>query len=777
MPCPRCGYNEHHYKHHPLYLKPRTLLENQYILGKPLGQGGFGVTYIGLDNWLRKKVAIKEYLPAALATRDFQTANIIPLKKQESAFNQGLQSFIREARNLARFNHPNIVKVLHFFKAHQTGYMVMEYLSGTSPSTHLSVANTLAIMLPILEALAEIHAQQVYHCDISIQNIRVTENGTPVLIDFGAVRQKVGEHSRSLTLILKHGYAPLEQYSGKGNIGPWTDIYACGALFYLLLTGTLPPAATDRLNEDSLIAPIDIVDCISPTLNDAILCALALEPAQRFQSVQAFKAALQGQSPIVQLSVPTILPSSIPKKNNPFKFITLSLFLLSCGFFLITQDGFLSLIEKFFLSQKVEKLIIVAEKDNSYKVLQPVVKPVPSQKTDLQKIAQHYEQVARAAQAQGNLTISLEMVQQGLKIVPAHAELLALERYLQTQITQKQRITQLLEQADHYFNTQQLEAAYQTYQAVLQIDPHHVSAKKGLQQLAENYIQRAQQGSPVERLALVDKGLILFPHHPTLLSLQKKITTILERQQQIDHLLKKAEKYRQMLRLTEPPRANAYEIYQEVLTLMPDQSEAKAGLEKIADEYEKLARVESSNQQRKGLFIEKGLKVSPVHVGLLTLKNQLEAHKDSPKIRPATSTKKVTQLPIKLQQSVAVPTTPNPIDTTQELLTLAQQYLIEDKLDAAFQTYKNILAIDANNPQATQGLQDIASRYEQLARYQQQQANLSASLTFINKGLTIYPQHNGLVTLKEETTSRIAKKTMPKAAEITAEPIIFTPTF
>ncbi|MBE9562033.1 MAG: serine/threonine protein kinase, partial [Proteobacteria bacterium] len=280
--CPRCGFDEHKYQQHPLYLEPRTILQNQYIIGITLGQGGFGTTYLGLDQRLQKKVAIKEYLPATLATRDVITAKVIPLKKQENTFHKGLQLFIDEARHLAKFDHPNIVRVINFFEANQTGYMVMDYLEGLNPEAiinqvggNLPVKEALDIILPLLDALAEVHTKHIYHRDISIQNICILKSGIPVLIDFGAARHVVGEQSHTLDLVLKHGYSPIEQYSGRGKIGPWTDIYACGALLYLMITGKLPPAATDRFCEDILVAPIEMKIDISQSINNTIMRSLA----------------------------------------------------------------------------------------------------------------------------------------------------------------------------------------------------------------------------------------------------------------------------------------------------------------------------------------------------------------------------------------------------------------------------------------------------------------------------------------------------------------------
>lgn len=301
--CRKCGFSESTTEPHQLRIKPRTILKDQYLIGKVLGQGGFGITYLGLDLILNKKVAIKEFMPSMLATRDDDKTTVVPFSgSQESFFIEGLHSFIGEARNVANFSrHVNIVNVNNYFEANGTGYMVMDYLEGESLSKLISKAGgrlplstALSILFPILDALGEVHKMGIYHRDISPQNIIVTPNNIPVLIDFGAARQIVGEQSYSLDVVLKHGYSPLEQYTSKGKIGPWSDVYACGATLYNMLTGILPPPSIDRVYSDELIMPSEIEGLdISEELNDTILTSLAVRAGDRFQSVQEFRDALE----------------------------------------------------------------------------------------------------------------------------------------------------------------------------------------------------------------------------------------------------------------------------------------------------------------------------------------------------------------------------------------------------------------------------------------------------------------------------------------------------
>ncbi len=336
--CKHCGYDESLYKENPLYISPRTILRRQYLIGNVIGQGGFGITYVGLDINLNKKVAIKEYLPTSLAARALRETehlskhSVVPWKSaQESAFHKGLDSFLEEARKLAEFQHENIVSVLNYFEENKTGYIVMEYLEGQDFSSFLkdrggriSTDEALKILFPILDALKEIHSKELYHKDISATNIRIIKNDKPILIDFGAAKYIASEVSHSLDKVYKPGYSPVEQMTGTKRIGPWTDIYACGALFYLMVTGTLPPPALARFEKDELQSLIEFDSLlISKQISDTVAQALSVKIEDRFQSVEEFEEALKKRAP------KTNTLSNIPRKKTYKKYLLLTIMFLS----------------------------------------------------------------------------------------------------------------------------------------------------------------------------------------------------------------------------------------------------------------------------------------------------------------------------------------------------------------------------------------------------------------------------------------------------------------
>jgi len=227
------------------------------VLGKP---GGFGITYLALDTNLHQLIAIKEYLPSDLAVRERDNTICVMSSADNEAFEWGRKCFIDESRVLARFHHPNIVRVLRFFEANSTAYMVMEYQEGENLNDYLKAKGTLSeeellnIVLPLLDGLEEIHTAGLLHRDIKPNNIYIRHDNTPVLLDFGSARYAIGQKSRSVTSIVTPSYAPLEQYDSEvTEQGPWTDIYALGAVMYLAIKGEPPPPATRRVIKDPII--------------------------------------------------------------------------------------------------------------------------------------------------------------------------------------------------------------------------------------------------------------------------------------------------------------------------------------------------------------------------------------------------------------------------------------------------------------------------------------------------------------------------------------------
>jgi len=300
----------------------------EYRLESVLGAGGFGMTYLGWDTNLEKHVAIKEYLPTDLAVRALD-GSVVPITTEfKYNYQWGLERFILEARTLAKFSHPHIVRVMRFFEAHGTGYMVMDYEKGESLNQILKSdrppdeARLKGILMPLLDGLQSVHAAGFLHRDIKPANIFVRENGSPVLIDFGASRQAIGGVTKSITSVLTPGYAPLEQYSSDGNQGPWTDIYAMAGVLYRAIANDNPPDAVSRMKADTVPGKLSALrGRVSEPLLRSVEWALTLDEHQRPQSVPEWKRVLEGAAlplvasrPTVQ-SAPTLRPGAIP--SNP----------------------------------------------------------------------------------------------------------------------------------------------------------------------------------------------------------------------------------------------------------------------------------------------------------------------------------------------------------------------------------------------------------------------------------------------------------------------------
>lgn len=267
-----------------------------------IGEGGFGIVYSARDSSLDRIVAIKEYLPAAFASRN--STGMVHVRSEENSktFNAGLSSFINEARMLAKFSHPGLVEVFRFWEGNGTAYMAMRYYRGvtlremlrTNPQvvTEQWLCETLD---PILLALQELHQEKCYHRDIAPDNILVLPNGRSVLMDFGAARRIIGGMTRALTTVLKPGYAPIEQYSDDGSMaqGAWTDIYAVGGVLYHAMTGKVPVQAISRMMNDPL-KPVAAAarSEFSPVLTDAVMKCLSVMPENRYQTIDELRAAL-----------------------------------------------------------------------------------------------------------------------------------------------------------------------------------------------------------------------------------------------------------------------------------------------------------------------------------------------------------------------------------------------------------------------------------------------------------------------------------------------------
>lgn len=295
-----CGFNESEYKIQSQWLPHGTVLHDSILIGKVIGDGGFGITYIGIDLNLQMKVAVKEFFMSGYCGRNTQVSLDVLTDGSDNAeiFETGKNKFIDEARILARFSEePGIVTVNRFFKENNTAYIVMEYVEGeslkeyVSKNGRLSIRETLMNMLPVIDALNEMHAQHIYHRDISPDNIILTSNQGMKLLDFGSAREKIGEY-KTMTVVLKKAYSPVEQYETHGNQGPWTDIYSLCATIYYCITGKTPDSAYDRFMNDAMPTVHEVEPSCDEDLSEIISTGMHVSPEDRYQSVDELNSAL-----------------------------------------------------------------------------------------------------------------------------------------------------------------------------------------------------------------------------------------------------------------------------------------------------------------------------------------------------------------------------------------------------------------------------------------------------------------------------------------------------
>jgi serine/threonine protein kinase len=306
--CVACGWEEGAPTANPVHLPPRSLLRQHYVLGRVLGHGGFGIAYLAWDPDLQMKVAVKEYLPGDVATRGSDGVTVMPYSgESRELFEYGLTKFLEEGRAVVRFHdHPGIASMLGFFREHGTGYLVMQYLDGLSFMEYLKLKGPIAydeavaIAMPVLDTLRVVHEGGLLHRDISPHNIYITKTKQVKLLDFGAARHALGDRSKSLSVILKAGYSPFEQYLSKGRQGPWTDVYAVAATIYRAITGDPPPEATARVVDDELVAPRARGVRMPVEAEGVLLKAMAVDQKQRFQSAVEFQQALLRATPQIR---------------------------------------------------------------------------------------------------------------------------------------------------------------------------------------------------------------------------------------------------------------------------------------------------------------------------------------------------------------------------------------------------------------------------------------------------------------------------------------------
>src|SRR3990167_3383213 len=295
----------------------------EFELLRVLGEGGFGIVYLAYDHSLQRRVAIKEYMPASLAMRSGPHEVVVTSERHRAVFDAGLESFVNEARLLAQFDHPSLLKVYRFWRDHGTAYMVMPFYEGVTLKDQLKQMGSppderwlTTLLGPLTEALMVIHAEHCLHRDIAPDNILLlADSGRPLLLDFGAARQVIGDATQALTAILKPGYAPVEQYAEVASLkqGTWTDVYALCAVMYAAMTGSKPPVSVARTVADGYVP---LMQCAEGRYSRPFLQAidegLRVRPDERTRSVAALRQALGLDEATILVAPPAAAAARVP---------------------------------------------------------------------------------------------------------------------------------------------------------------------------------------------------------------------------------------------------------------------------------------------------------------------------------------------------------------------------------------------------------------------------------------------------------------------------------
>ncbi len=307
----------------PYFLPCGTVLSNRYIIGRVIGEGGFGITYIGMDTTLSKRVAVKEFYPSGIAARNSAVSNEIGvLSERRGFFRGGVERFMFEAKSVAAFSdEEGIVDVQDYFQENNTAYIVMDYLDGENLKQYMrhrglfEPEKLIELLMPVMKALKDMHAKGIIHRDISPDNIMYTKKGTLKLMDFGSARSYIDDE-KQIAIILKQGFAPEEQFRHDGEQGPFNDVYALCATIYTCITGKVPPVAKDRVENDTLVPPSKLGIKISSVHEQAILHGLAVFVRDRTPDMDTLITELTAKAPVNIQTANTITYPVKPKSEN-----------------------------------------------------------------------------------------------------------------------------------------------------------------------------------------------------------------------------------------------------------------------------------------------------------------------------------------------------------------------------------------------------------------------------------------------------------------------------
>ena len=691
-----------------------------YQIDSVLGRGGFGITYLARDNNLGQLVAIKEYLPRDFATRG-EDSTVQPVSvDQEDVFSWGLERFMSEAQTLAKFKHPNVVRVLSVFKHNNTGYMVMEYEQGEDLSDTykrkkaLSQGELESIYYPIIDGLSQVHKEGFIHRDIKPANIFIRSDGSPVLIDFGAARQAVGSKTKALTSMLSIGYAPFEQYNDEpGKQGPWTDIYALGASLFQGITGEKPVESTIRgmallHDEPDPYEPLSQsnVEGYTHVFLRAIDQALMLHIHDRPQTLEEFLGMLKGEIALPDLPDrdEKVTESTVVRNKT------------------IVRPG-----KRKFSGAEVEVTHPDQPAPNETAATR---EKEPSGIADTEEIKQPPDTPRRNRKSlitRPTFLIGMAVV---VAIIVGFVAYYPGER--SPEELQQQRVNDLLKKADEliadgkYYDASST-GAFSVYQQVLAIEPANSAAKNGIDSVGQHYLRQAEQFIEIKDFGQADASLKIVnainPEYPGLketlgrfsenLASEKKFKQIELYNSLASTALEKGQIYK-------PDQKSALFYYQNVLKLDPENVTANLGLFKIADTLIVQAQtaVKENDIKAANTLISLAESINPDNPAIQTLRQQISQTRELEKILARADS------------------------------AYAKSRFTSPKDDNAYDLYRQVLSIEPSNNQAQERLNQIADYYANIIRSATRSGNIATANTNLDTLQKFFPDYSVLSNLR-----------------------------
>ncbi len=680
---------------------PKSYLLHWYEIRSLLGRGGYGITYLALDKNLERNVAIKEYLPIDFASRQLDHT-VHPLTGEYSELYQwGLERFLKEARTLAKFNHPNIVRVLSVFEHNNTAYMIMEYEQGEDLSklfkkrSNFSEEELLDIFIPILDGLSLVHKAGFIHRDIKPSNIYIRDDHSPVLNDFGSARQSSGR-TRTLTSLVTYGYAPFEQYNEGHEIqGPWTDIYSFGASLYYGITRTKPEDALKR--GGAILAgrldpyvPVSVLAMSKYSENFllAIDYALRFRVEDRAQDVLGWTAMLLGQRQA------PCLPENFSKPKAVVENLD-STVIAPPGFFASPQQS-IGLVKP-----STHRLIdssgrrVTGDKKTAAQTTDAIArseKPKKSHSTALRMIGVLFSVLSIAAfvfvsnrSTKTNLVLAPTIVPQKEKLVDKETE-----KKTET-INQWLKLAKTEFEAQHYVSPDGANAAYY-YLQILELDRNNGAAAAGLDRITQHYADLVNHYFQNNEVLQAEANLQIIesiaPRSSVALGLRLKLQTVKGRIGKTVQLLNDADEDVKANKLTQPDDDNALDKYRQVLQIDSNNQNAKQGIQKIFDYYGDVVEKQITKGSTDNVvgIIEKMEIIYPSSVETIRLRKMVE------KITDTSS--QITHLLLQAKTAYQAGQFTQPSGSN------------------ALHYYQQVLKIDPGNAKAKYGIEEIVVNYK-----------------------------------------------------------------